>query len=128
MKYKQTVLKLVIWVSISILFACSNDSMPKPQSYLLLEYPEAEYHRFLNGCHYSFAISTESTITFKDDCSAIIDYPKLHAQVHLTYKSIQNNLQEILSDADKLTSKHTVRADAIVLFHLKMQKKEYLAS
>lgn len=116
MIYKQTVLKVLIWVSAFVLFACNEESMPKPQSYLLLEYPEADYHRFVNGCHYSFAISTESNIEFKDNCSAIIDYPRLHAQVHLTYKSIQDNLQEILSDADKLTSKHTVRADAIVPF------------
>lgn len=103
-------------IGLFILNSCTDDTQPKPKAYLYLEYNEPEYQQFINGCPYSFAISKESTIVFKDDCSAIITYPKLKAQVHLTYKTVHNNLNEILADADKLTSKHTVKADAILPF------------
>lgn len=43
----------------------------------------------------------------------MISYPKLHAKVHITYRKVQGNLKEILSEADRLTTKHTVKADVI---------------
>ena len=95
-------------------FSCKDDVLPKPQSYLHLEYPIAEYHRFQNDCPYSFAISKQSTIKFESGCTALISYPKLHANVHITYRKVQNNLKQILSETDKLTTKHVVKADAIV--------------
>jgi gliding motility-associated lipoprotein GldD len=97
--------------------------MPRPKSYLYLEYPEAEYHRFVNGCPYSFAISKESKITFKPHCDAIINYPKLKASVHISYRNVDNNLQNILSEADRLTTKHTVKADVIIPFPYENKEK-----
>ena len=122
MNYPKFIYNAIIIAGVTFLISCSDDSFPKPKSYLYLEYPVAEYHRFINGCPYSFAISKESQIDFKDDCSAIITYPKLNAQIHLTYKAVHNNLLEILSDADKLTSKHTVKADAIIPYPFENEK------
>lgn len=97
-----------------LLWSCSEDEIPKPKSYLYMEYPIAEMHRFVNGCPYSFAISKESTINFKDNCAAEITYPKLNAKVHITYRKVNNNLKQILTEAELLTTKHTVKADAIL--------------
>jgi gliding motility-associated lipoprotein GldD len=117
MNHIQFVFKTIFFIiSLLILNSCTDDIQPKPKAYLYLEYTQPEYQRFINGCPFSFAISQESNIAFKDDCSATIFYPKLKAQIHLTYKTVNNNLSEILTDADKLTSKHTVKADAILPF------------
>ncbi len=108
---------------LSFFNSCNGDTMPKPKSYLYSEYPEAEYHRFVNGCPYSFAISKESEIIFKPHCDAIVKYPKLKASVHITYRNVDNNLQTILSEADRLTTKHTVKADVIVPFPFENKEK-----
>lgn len=108
-------IKFLLFLGVTLLlFSCNDEGFPKPKSYLYLEYPEAEYHRFINNCPYSFAISRESEISFKDNCDAFVTYPKLNASVHFTYRRVDNNLQLILSEADRLTSKHTVKADAII--------------
>jgi gliding motility-associated lipoprotein GldD len=106
-------LLVLLFVSLSFL-SCKEDIFPKPQSFLLLEYPEAEYHRFKNDCPYSFVISKRSRIDFETGCKALISYPKLHANIHITYRRVDNNLKQILSEADKLTTKHAIKADAII--------------
>jgi len=117
MKRKRFVLSCfvaVIFVMSNLFISCKKDVLPKPKSYLNLEYPMAEYHRFQNDCPFSFAISKESDIAFQDGCGALISYPKLNANIHITYRSVQNNLNQILLEADRLTTKHTIKADAIV--------------
>jgi gliding motility-associated lipoprotein GldD len=42
-----------------------------------------------------------------------IQYPKLKASVHITYRPINNNLRELLIEAEKLVLEHTVKADNI---------------
>ena len=101
-------------MGLTFFLSCSDDALPKPKSFLSLEYPVSDYQQFINGCPYSFAISQECNIRFSDDCNAVITYPELKAQIHITYKRVHTNLSEILSDADKLTTKHTVKADAII--------------
>ncbi len=108
----------------SVLFSCKDEVLPKPKSYLNLEYPLAEYHRFQNDCPFSFAISKQSDITFQNGCSALISYPNLNANVHLTYRRVQNNLKQILQEADRLTTKHTIKADAIVPYPFENEEKK----
>lgn len=111
---------LIAWVHVS----CKDDVLPKPKSYLHLTYPNAEYHRFISNCPYSFGLSKLSTIKFTNACDAIIAYPELKAKIYLSYRPVKNNLKELLSDADKLTTKHTIKADAIIphAFENKEQK------
>jgi gliding motility-associated lipoprotein GldD len=94
--------------------ACQQEVIPKPKAYLYLEYPIAEYHRFISDCPFSFAVSKKAHLHFKRGCDAVIDYPGMKAQIFITYRKVKNNLKLILSEADKLTSAHTVKADAII--------------
>lgn len=105
------------------LTSCDRDVFPKPKSYLNLEYPIGEYHRFQNDCPFSFAISKESHIEFRSGCRALISYPKLNANVHITYRSVHDDLKQILQEADKLTTKHTIKADAIVPYPFENKDK-----
>lgn len=105
----------IVALMLSIFFiSCKEDVFPKPQSYLHLAYPVVDYHRFENDCPFSFAISKESNIEFAKGCNAQVHYPKQNATVHITYRRVQGNLQQILREADQLTTKHTVKADAIL--------------
>ncbi|PIE48425.1 MAG: gliding motility lipoprotein GldD [Flavobacteriales bacterium] len=101
-------------VVIITMISCHDDVFPKPKAYLNLEYPPADYQRFINNCPYSFYLSKAASIHFIKGCHAEVDYPKLKAKIHITYRPVQNNLKDILREADKLTTKHTVKASAIV--------------
>ena len=115
---------IVLFIGMNFfLSSCKEDVYPKPKSYLHLAYPVTEYQQFKNDCPYSFAISNESYIEFEQGCKARIIYPKLNANVHITYRRVHNNLKEILAEADRLTTKHTVKADVIIPYPFENREK-----
>lgn len=95
------------------LFSCKNETLPKPKSYLKLQYPENEYVKLASECPYSFEISKYANIKIQQNCWAKIEYPNLKATIHITYRSVDGNLNEILKEVEKLTFEHTIKADAI---------------
>jgi gliding motility-associated lipoprotein GldD len=96
-----------------ILLACNEAVLPKKKSYLTLQYPASLYVKTASNCSYNFEYSTNANINFQNNCWAKITYPKLKATIHLTYREVDNNLNEILKEVEKLTYEHTVKADAI---------------
>lgn len=99
---------------IGLLFcSCKSETLPKPKPYLKLQYPNAEYTKIDSVCPYSFEVSDLATINFQNNCWAKIEYPSLKATIHITYREVSNNLNEILQEVEKLTFEHTIKADAI---------------
>ena len=96
-----------------ILVSCGKATLPKPTPYLILQYPEATYEKIESNCAYSFEISNLAKIKFNENCSASVEYPHLKATIYITYRPINNNLDEILAEVEKLTFEHTIKADAI---------------
>lgn len=96
-----------------VLVACGKETLPKPTPYLKLQYPEPTYQNITSNCPYSFEISNLAKIRFNNNCSASVEYPQLKATIYITYRSINNNLDEILKEVEKLTFEHTIKADAI---------------
>ena len=96
-----------------VLFSCKKETLPKPKSYLKLQYSEATYVKVTPQCAYTFEISEYAKVQFQDNCWAKIEYPNLKATIHLTYRAVDNNLDEILKEVEKLTFEHTIKADAI---------------
>jgi gliding motility-associated lipoprotein GldD len=105
-----TILFLIVTLFLS---ACANDTLPKPKSYLSLQYPKANYTKLQTNCPYNFEISSAATIEFQNNCWAKIHYPNLKATIHLTYREVDNNLEDVLKEVERLTFEHTVKADVI---------------
>ncbi len=95
-------------------YSCKNDVLPKPSAYLRLDYPEAQYISHKDGCPFTFDVNTNAIIKQKSDCSFEINYPKMKATVYLNYKPVNNNIDNLLRDAQKLTYKHVIKADDIL--------------
>lgn len=104
--------------------ACHDDVVPKPKGFLRLEYPEAMYSKTqVDDVPFSFeANALVDKITSKELKSTTksygvnIEYPTLKGTIYLTYKSINNNpdnLMDFLRDAQNFTQKHTAKADEI---------------
>jgi len=105
----------IIVILFTCLFtACTSETQPKPVSYLSLAYPLTTYQEVASPCDYSFEISNQATAQFdKNKCWVKINYPKLKATVHVTYRKVDGNLDEILSEVEKLTYEHAIKADKI---------------
>lgn len=106
--------KIIVLFLVLIGFqSCGNDTIPKPKPYLTLQYPSPNYVKHNFNCPYSFEVSNFATTHLKENCWLTIEYPKLKATIHITYRSVDNNLDEILTEVEKLTFKHTIKADII---------------
>lgn len=123
-------LKRIISIALILLtltvISCKDDVLPKPSSYLRLDYPEAKYVNFENNCPFTFEMNEAATIKGEKDCGFAITYPKMKATIYLTYKPVNGDIQKLLKDAQKLTYEHVIKADDILEQpYLNPQKKVY---
>ncbi|MFY9241540.1 MAG: gliding motility lipoprotein GldD [Polaribacter sp.] len=95
------------------LVSCNDAVLPKPKAYLSLEYPKKEYKTLELERPYSFEIEKNTKIINDKNNWLKIKYPNLKASIDITYRPIENNLQELLVEAEKLVFKHAVKADEI---------------
>lgn len=98
------------------LLACGDEVQPKPDAYLALQYPEAEYEPFNNNCPYSFEKNKHANANNArgtNDCWMNLNYGDLKGTIFITYQPVRNNLDSLLTDAQKLPLQHTIKADAI---------------
>lgn len=122
---KYTFIKSRSYISLIVILltatSCTRDYLPKPLGYNRLELPEAAYRPLPDTLPYAFEYSKHATLL--PDTSNIrerfwieIYYPQIKANVHVTYKNINNNsklLKEFLDDSYTLTAKHQIKAYAI---------------
>ena len=97
-----------------LFFSCKDEVLPKPSSYLRLDYLEAKYVSFENECPYTFEINSDAIIKKEKNCDFAITYPKMKATIYLTYKPVANDIDKLLRDAQKLTYEHVIKADDIL--------------
>ncbi|MHC5352854.1 gliding motility lipoprotein GldD [Myroides sp. LJL115] len=112
--YKTILLPLLSILTLS-LSSCKKEVLPKPQAYLALDYPKATYHGFkdsING--FSFQKNDLALIKKPYPNSLEVHYPQMKATIFLNYKPINNNLDFLLKDAQKLTYEHFIKADQII--------------
>lgn len=124
--------KIYYLISIVIFcVACNDDVIPKPKGYLRLEYPKAKYlNTTIESIPFSFEanelgkkVTSKKLISSTESYGVNIEYPMLKGTIYLTYKSIENNpdnLINFLRDAQNFTQKHTSKADEI-------KEKEFLS-
>jgi gliding motility-associated lipoprotein GldD len=109
-----TLMTLLIGVGLFLFSSCKDDVLPKPTAYLRLDYAEAKYMNFQNDCAFAFEMNSKAVIKGGKDCGFTITYPKMKATIYLTYKPVNNNINKLLRDAQKLTYEHVIKADDIL--------------
>jgi len=114
-KLKTNVLFIIsLFLGLTLFTSCKDDVLPKPSAYLRLDYPVAKYSNFENECPFTFEMNADAVIKGEKDCGFTISYPKMKATIYLTYKPVQNNINMLLKDAQKLTYEHVIKADDIL--------------
>ena len=113
--------KLFLYILIIACISCGSDPIPKPKAMLRLEYPEPSYKKVDIAVPFTFEknrladnISNIKLDGVNNIYGVDIDYPQLKGTIYLTYKKVENdNLINLLRDAQNLTQKHTIKADEI---------------
>ncbi len=116
-----TLKKTLIPIVALALISCGSDPLPKPKALLRLEYPEANYKKVNLPLPFTFEkneladnISNIKLDGINNMTGVDIVYPSMKGTIYLTYKKVENgNLNQLLTDAQNLTQKHTIKADEI---------------
>ena len=101
-------------MSILLVTSCNEDVLPKPKGYLSLTYPRNRYVKLALDRPYSFEVSEFAVVKDERNNWLQIQYPALKASLHITYRPIENNLKELLTESDKLVYEHAVKAEEII--------------
>lgn len=104
-------------VILILLCSCNRDkaNIPKPTGYYRLDMPEKAYKTYDQECPFVFEMPVYSFIVKEKQefCWMDIYFPKLKAQIYLTYKTVNNDFATHLEDSREFVYKHTVKAEAI---------------
>jgi len=111
----------VLGIGLITLFSCTREYLPKPIGYNRLVLPDPAYRALPDSLPYTFEYSQHAklladTSWVRERFWIEIYYPQLRANIHITYKKVENSeqlLKEFLNDAYTLTAKHQIKAYAI---------------
>ncbi len=104
---------------VAIFVSCDNKQyQPKPKSYFRIDFPQKEYVKLDSMRYYSFEYPVYSTITpdyysLQERDWVNVEFPSHKATIHLSYKAVDNNLEEYLEDSYYMMTKHISRAIGI---------------
>jgi len=91
---------------------------PKPKAYPRIDFPIKSYKIYDSICPYSFEIPVYSHIEkdkhpSAEPCWINVDFPKFNAQIHISYKTVINNLDTFLNDSRDFAIKHQIKATGL---------------
>jgi gliding motility-associated lipoprotein GldD len=109
---------LVVFIA-TLFLCCQNNYVPKPRGYYRIDFPKKEYIPLDTNFPYTFMYPAYAKIL--PDPSKLAEpywinilYVPFHAQLHLSYKHVKNNLNVYLEDARTLVNKHIPKANSIM--------------
>lgn len=105
----------IFLICICLLVSCTENYSPKPLGYFRIDLSEKTYNIFKSNCSFKFLHASDTKIIKdKNDCWYNIHYPYHNATIHLTYKTINNNLGNIIEESHKLAYDHSVKSNGII--------------
>lgn len=94
--------------------SCQKEMKPKPKGELRLEYPQPRYQLLQNNCAYTFEYSDfAKVLDAKKTCWYNMRYPKMDANVYITYFPINNDLDAQVKEVETMVYRHTIKASSI---------------
>lgn len=105
-------------ILLTILYSC-NEYTPKPKGYFRIDISKSKSIKFAQpALPYAFSIPNECVIsydsTLKSNSTLTIEYPRYHAQILCTYKSLKNkNFRTIAEQSRNFVYRHSIKATAI---------------
>jgi len=104
---------LLLLAALLLFTGCSEETLPKPKAMLRLEYANTEYG-MMDTEHFQFKKNLASEFEQKNNNALTLDYPTLKGSLFITYKEVDNNIDKLLIDAQRLSIEHSAKADGIL--------------
>lgn len=100
-------------------FSCKQDYVPKPRGFFRIEFQKKIYHQLYSAAFpYRFEIPDYGNVVpdlerQSEPFWINLEIPKHKAELHISYKQVNNNLAKLTEDSRALAYKHSIKADAI---------------
>jgi gliding motility-associated lipoprotein GldD len=120
MKYPGFTLILTFALLAFLIAGCKKTYTPKPRSYFRIDFPEKKYVPYRSpDCGYNFEVPVYAIVVpyngnNPEPCWINIVFPGYKGILHITYKSLHNDLVMHVEDIRTLAYKHIVKADDII--------------
>ncbi len=102
----------ILALSILVFSGCKEEVIPKPKAQLRLDYPKTEYGN-LDAKNFQFSMNEMAKVKTQSENSLTLDYPIMKGSIFMTYKKVEDNLEKLMIDAQKLSYEHAAKADGI---------------
>ena len=105
---------LLICFSLTIL-ACNKSYTPKPSGYPRIDFPKKSTFLSESHCPFTFQQPDYTTLNFHDEDKFWFDlkFEPLGGTLHMSYKSLNNDVYSFTEDSRDLAYKHAQKAEAI---------------
>lgn len=106
--------KLAYIFTVFFFISCSSDYTPKPRGFFRIDLPQKKYQKSDLNCPFIFDYGQYGEIEKREEyCWFNLQFPELKGTLHMSYKLVQNNLQEHINNSHDLAYKHTRVAEGI---------------
>jgi gliding motility-associated lipoprotein GldD len=101
-----------------LLSGCQENYTPKPRGFLRIDLPEKEYKSYDSLINYTFEYPLYATVVTEIFTAAEMDwlnieFPRFKGSLHLSYKSVDNNLSDYVEDSRNMLMQHLPKASGI---------------
>lgn len=93
--------------------ACNEEVLPKPNAKLRLEYSKPALTE-LETAHFRFDYNKSAIVKIKNSTALTLEYPEMKGEIFINYRKVDNDIEKLLSDAQKLSYEHSAKADGII--------------
>jgi gliding motility-associated lipoprotein GldD len=109
---------LTILSLVTVLISCQEKPVPKPSGYYRIDFPVKKYHLMPPGYPYRFELADYAVIIpdsseHTEPYWMNVEIPAHKAEIHISYKTIRNNLFVFTEESRKLAYDHTLKASSI---------------
>ncbi|MDP3462138.1 MAG: gliding motility lipoprotein GldD [Bacteroidales bacterium] len=111
-------IKISCAIVLLLIIGCDQSYSPKPRGYFRIDLPEKTYIRLSENLPYSFEYPAYANITpdynSPGETSWInVEFPGFNGSLHISYKAVNNDLNNFIEDSRALVQKHIPKANAI---------------
>lgn len=110
MKVKWTFIVLIFTV---IFLSCKDEEvLPKPKAMLRLEYDKPPM-KTAETEYFNFEYNGLSQLKLKNGSAVSIQYPDMKASIFISHRKVNDDIGNLIIDAQKLSYEHAAKADGI---------------
>ena len=107
--------KYWLLIVVGLCWSCGNNYTPKPTAFARIDFPKKNTSLFVSDCPFVFqkAIYSEVNLKYDSKCWFDLNFNNLNGKLHMSYKKLNNNLNDFTEDSRTLAYKHAQIAEAI---------------